>query len=250
MKALLAAVLLASPAGAQSWRPYARSAPATRTAPFARAAAACPALRPSIIGGTQGYSDSMGSGKCFTSVDPTDTGRLVYRSHAFFDDGLMMVFNSYGDGSDNNPNLTSAREFFFFPRRGAPQLTMDAAAQAVTVRMPDGGRVFFNPATAQIASLERGAVTVAARIDPADRGGVEIPSYAGLMLDAGFRMGESPSGRPKADSTFRDAAGRTCAVKNAELFDYTPDGDHAFKFTDEQLSAWLAKRCPALRPGF
>lgn len=230
-------------ARAQAWRPYFHESLA------AKVASVCPRISPVMIGGTQGYADSLSSGHCFVSIDPVATTGLVYRAHAFFDDGLLMVFNSYGDG-EGNPNLTSAREFFFFPRRGAPQLTMDAAAGAVSVRMSDGGRVNFDAATAQIASLERGAVTVASRIDPADRGGVEIPSYSGLMLDAGFRLGESPSGRPNAESTFRDARGRTCAVKNNELFNYTPDGDHAFKFTDAQLSAWLASRCPGLSAGF
>jgi len=241
--AACAAVLLSSPSSAQVWRRYFHESPSALTA------AACVRRDPVAIGGTQGYSDGLGSGKCFVSIDPMDSTGLVYRSYAFFDDGLMMVFNSYGDG-EGNPNLTSAREFFFFPRRGAPDLAMDVAAKTVTVRMGDGGRVNFNPATAQIASLERGAVTVASRIDPADRGGVEIPRYVGLMLDAGFRLGESPSGRPKADSTFRDAAGRTCTVQNSEIFNYTPDGDHAFKFTDAQLSAWLSTRCPGLSAGF
>ncbi|MDE2510375.1 MAG: hypothetical protein KGL74_04575 [Elusimicrobia bacterium] len=241
--AVCAVSVLVSTARAQAWRPYFHESLA------ARVASVCPQVSPVMIGGTQGYADSLSSGHCFVSIDPTDSTGLVYRAHAFFDDGLLMVFNSYGDG-EGNPNLTSAREFFFFPRRGTPELTMDAAAGVVSVRMSDGGRVNFNPATAQIASLERGAVTVVSRIDPADRGGVEIPRYAGLMLDAGFRLGESPSGRPNAESTFRDAQGKTCAVKNNELFNYTPDGDHALKFTDAQLSAWLATRCPGLSAGF
>jgi hypothetical protein len=41
-----------------------------------------------------------------------------------------------------------------------------------------------------------------------------------------------------------------CAVKNRELFDYTPDGKHAFKFDDARLSAWLSTRCPGLHAGF
>lgn len=243
MKALLAVALLAAPSSAQVWRSYVHGGVS------ARAAGTCVRRDPVAIGGTQGYSDGLGSGKCFVSIDPMDSTGLVYRSYAFFDDGLLMVFNSYGDG-EGNPNLTSAREFFFFPRRGAPELAMDVSAKTVSVRMGDGGRVNFNPATAQIASLERGAVAVASRIDPADRGGVEIPRYVGLMLDAGFRLGESPSGRPKADSTFRDAAGRTCTVQNSEIFNYTPDGDHAFKFSDAELSVWLAARCPGLSAGF
>ncbi|MFI5346295.1 MAG: hypothetical protein ACHQ51_07970 [Elusimicrobiota bacterium] len=236
-------MLSAASAKAQAWRPYFHERLS------ARVAAACPQISPVHIGGTQGYADGLASGHCFVSIDPTETTGLVYRAHAFFDDGLLMVFSSYGDG-EGNPNLTSAREFFFFPRRSALELTMDVAAGAVSVRMSDGGRVIFNPATAQIVSLERGAVTVSPRIDPAERGGVEIPSYSGLMLDAGFRLGESPSGRPTFDSTFRDARGRTCTVKNNEIFNYTPDGDHAFKFTDAQLSAWLATRCPGLSAGF
>jgi hypothetical protein len=116
--------------------------------------------------------------------------------------------------------------------------------------MSDGARADFEPASAQLSGLERGSVTVAPKIDPAGRGGVEIPRYAGLMLDAGFRIGESPSGRPDAASTFRDVSGRQCTVKNSGLFSYSSDGDHAFKLTDAQLSVWLKTACPGLNPGF
>jgi len=243
LKALAAALLLAGPASAQVWRAYAPARVSALTS------APCAELKPVAIGGTQGYADALGSGLCYVSIDPMSTPGLVYRSYAFFGDGLMMVFNSYGDG-EGNPNMTSAREFFFFPRRGAPELTMDEKAGAVSVRMSDGGRADFDPATAQLSGLERGAVSVAAKVETANRGGVEIPRYAGLMLDAGFRIGESPSGRPAAESTFRDAAGKTCAVKNSDLFSYTSSGDHSFKFTDAQLSVWLRSACPDLNAGF
>jgi hypothetical protein len=245
MKRLLPAVcaaLLSVPSSAQVWRSYIR-VPAR-----VRMAEACPKISPVVIGGLQGYADGMSSGLCFVSIDPTDTPNLIYRSYGIFSDGLFMVFNSYGDG-DNNPNLTSAREFFFFPRRGVPELTMDAKSGTVSVRMADGGRADFNPVAAQVSGFERGSAVVTPKVDPANRGGVEIPSYAGLMLDAGFRIGESPSGRPNAESTFRDAAGKTCTLKNSELFTYA-NGDHAFKFTDAQLSAWLKTACPGLNAGF
>jgi hypothetical protein len=177
------------------------------------------------------------------------TPHLVYRGYSIFSDGLLMVFSSYGDGEDSNPNLTSAREYFFFPRRAGLELRMDKAGGTVSVRMTDGGVLHINPATAQISSLERGSVTISPRVDASERGGVEITSYAGLVLDAGFRMGESPSGRPDADSTFRDAQGHLCTVKNRELFDYA-NGEHGLKFNDAQLSAWLGTRCPSITPGF
>ena len=243
--ALVSVLLLGMTSNAQSLRARHPKTPPARAA----VVASCPRVDPSHIDNTQGYADGFGSGKCYVSIGAMSTTNLIYRGYSFFSDGLMMVFSSYGDGEDNNPNLTSAREFFFFPRTGAMALEMDKAAGTVSVVMADGGRVHIEPATAQIKSLARGSVTVSPRIDPAERGGVEITSYTGLMLDAGFRMGESPSGRPNADSTFRDALGRKCTVKNNELFAYA-DGDHELKFTDAQLSAWLKTRCPKLTPGF
>lgn len=215
----------------------------------AAALAACTAVKPSHVGGTQGYADSLGSGKCFVSIGPMSTEHLIYRQYSFFGDGLMMVFSSYGDGEDSNPNLTSAREFFFFPRRGAPELRMDKSAGTVSVVMADGGVATIDPATAQLAALDRGAVTVSPRVDPAERGGVEVNGYAGLVLDGGFRMGESPTGRPEALSTFRDGTGHLCAVKNKELFTYA-GGDHELKFDDAGLKAFLKTRCPNIAPGF
>lgn len=213
----------------------------------AASAAACPRVNPTHVDNTQGYADGLSDGTCFVSIGPMSTTNLIYRAYSIFSDGLLMVFSSYGDGEDSNPNLTSAREFRFFPRRGVQTLRMGAGS--VQVVMADGGVIDIDPATAQIRSLDRGSVTVSPRIDPAERGGVEITSYAGLMLDGGFRMGESPAGRPESDATFRDAQGHTCTVKNKELFTYA-NGDHDFKFTDAQLKAYLAQRCPAINPGF
>jgi len=235
-------VLLLAPSfsSAQAWRSYVRSGPS------ALASAPCAVLAPVVVGGTQGYADDLGSGKCFVSIHPM-AGGMIYRDYAFFDDGMMMVFNSYGDGE--GPNMTSAREFYFFPRSGALALEMSAARGTVAVRMSDGGRIGFDPATAQVASADRGSVTVAARIDPADRGGVEFSGYAGLTLDAGFRMGELPSGLPENESTFRSAQGQLCRVKNKEIFAYL-GRDHSFKFDDAGLSAFLKTRCPGLNVGF
>lgn len=241
--AIVAVVLLSAPSSAQIWR-FHRPAP-----PAARVCATCPRVDPSYVDGTHGYADGLNSGKCYVSIGPMSTPHLVYRGYVFFSDGLLMVFSSYGDGSDSNPNLTSAREFYFFPRTGALELAMDKTAGTVSVRMSDGGRVHFYPATAQIKSFDRGSVTVSPSVDPAERGGVEITSYVGLVLDAGFRMGESPAGRPDADSTFRDAQGHLCTVKNRELFAYA-NGEHAFKFADAELSAWLKTRCPGLSADF
>jgi hypothetical protein len=241
MKALLASLLLLpAAASAQAWRSYVREPLA------ARAASSCEKRDPVVVGGTQGYADSLSGGKCFVSIHPMDAS-MVYRDYALFDDGMLMVFSSYGAGE--GPDMTSAREYYFFPRSSPLKLEMDPAAGTVAAVMADGGRVTFDPATAQIAGLERGAVTVSPRVDRTERGGVEISGYRGLMLDAGFRLGELPSGRPDAQSTFRSAEGQLCVVKNSEIFVYK-NGDHAFKFDDAALSAWLKTRCPGITPRF
>ena len=237
---LVAASLLSPLARAERWKELRRPGPAVSSFP-------CIPHAPAQAGGTQGYADSLSGDNCYVDIHPIDSSP-VYRDYAFFGDGMLMVFNSYCP-EDNTVKCTSAREFYFFPRRNAPELFLDPAAPAVSVKMPNGGLVVFDPATAQIRSVDRGGVTVSPRIDPADRGGVEFPSYNGLMLDAGFRMGELPSGKPDNESVFRSAYGQQCKVKNREIFSYA-NGESSFKFVDQQLSVWLKTRCPGLYVDF
>jgi hypothetical protein len=128
-------------------------------------------------------------------------------------------------------------------------LHMDEKAGTVSVTMADGDEIAVDPATAQIRSSSRGEVTVSLRSDPAERGGIEFPRYDGLMLDTGFKIGGSPATLPGGESVFRSAYGQLCKVGNREIFAYAA-GEHSFKFTDAQLSAFLKKRCPALHAGF
>lgn len=238
----LAAAVAVAPAAPTSIAAFLKAAAS------ARPASACQVVRPVHAGGTQGYADQMGSGSCFVSVSPNDSNGLVYRNYGVFSDGMFLVFNSFGDSEDTAKD-TGAREFYFFPRAGVPTLHIDPAVPSVSVTMVDGGVVTFDPATAQPSAVDRGSVVVAGTVDRGNKGGLEFPSYAGLMLDAGFRMGELPSGKPNNDSTFRDAAGKTCTVKNNEVFAYA-NGDRDFKFDDAALKAFLAARCPTLSAGF
>lgn len=203
--------------------------------------AACPEYPPRHVGNTQGYGNGYFD-KCFVSIHPMDAMDLVYRDYTFYSTGLLMVFSSYGPGEDV-AHLTSAREFYFFPRLQAPTLAMDEAAGTISVTHVDGRRFVIDPATAQLASLD-GDVDVAPTVDPNVRGGVEIPRYAGLILDSGYRMGAQPSGRRTGTSTFRAPQGQTCTVTNTEVFEYTPDGEFHLKFDDAALKAFLRTRCP------
>lgn len=238
---LAAALCLPSLASASGWRSYFKNSGAVK------AAAACEALSPVVVGGTQGYSDALNASTCFVSIDPTNDGGMIYRAYTIFSDGLFMVFNSYGPAE--GPTMTSARQYYFFPRARLPRLDVDAKAGTISVIMADGGRATFAPATAQIAQFDRGDVSVSPSLDRSVRGGVEISDYRGLLLDAGFRLGELPSGLPSGQSTFRSAQGQTCTVTNSEIFDES-NGDSVFKFDDAALSKFLKTRCPALDVGF
>lgn len=213
----------------------------------AGARAACAVRKPVIVDGTQGYADALGNGECFVTVSPSNSPRMIYRSFNFFDTGLLMVFSSYGGGT--NSTSTSAREFYFFPRAGRLDLRMDEKAGTVSVTTAGGDEIGIDPATAQIRSFSRGTVTVSKRIDPAERGGVEFPHVDGLMLDTGFKIGASPATFPDGESVFRSAYGQLCKVGNREIFAYA-GREHSFKFDDARLSAFLKKRCPALHVGF
>ncbi len=232
----------ASGVQAKAWRSYFHS-----PLPSRGAASPCPSVAPIVVGGTQGYSDAVTDNLCFVSIDPADAVSMIYRDYTFFSDGMMLVFNSYG--AQEGPTMTSGREYYFFPRARLPRLEMNAKAGAVSVIMADGGRATFTPATAQIASLDRGNVTVSPNMERSARGGVEISHYRGLLLDAGFHLGQLPSSSPNGQSTFRSAKGQTCTVTNSEIFVYK-GFDSSFKFDDAGLSAFLKKRCPGLPVGF
>lgn len=213
------------------------------------AAAACTRVMPQVVGDTQVYMDDLGN-LCMVSVDYRDAYKtMVYRSYGLFSDGLIMVFNSYGHGTDVS-RLTSAREFYVFPRNGTMAIHADDAANTLSVTHVNADRLHFDPATGQLSGTDRGTVALAPSVEPGNKGGLEFTSYRGLLLDAGFAMGRSPSGRRDASSTFRDAAGKTCTVQNKEIFQWDAAGEHSLKHDDAQLVGFLRFRCPQLDAGF
>src|SRR3989338_6814810 len=169
MRIALALALLALPlSDSASLRKYRPAFNALATA------GACPRVDPSHVGNTQGYADGFRSGKCYVSIGSMLVTDLIYKAYGFFSDGMLMVFNSYGDGEDSNPNLTSAREFYFFPRRGAMSLEMDEAAGTISVLMADGGRATIKPASSPLPPSHPRAAP-APRVRP--RLGAGVPAH-------------------------------------------------------------------------
>lgn len=184
---------------------------------------------------------------CFFSVAPLNSYvDLIYRDHLFTSDGLFMVFNSYGKGPD--AETTGAREFYMFPRplnKFSYEWVNDT--QELIVTHVTGEKFIFDARKARLRSMTKAKVVVADYVEKTNRGGVEISDYQGLILDGGFQMGRPPTANSGGTSVLKDINGKTCAVKNSEIFKYTTGGDVILKYSDATLPAFLKKRCPSLK---
>ncbi len=200
-----------------------------------------------LIGKTRFRSAHLSADKCYFSVSINRFTDLVYRQYLFTTNGLLMVFNSFGSGPESTD--TGAREYYFFPRDHDIQLKVDPTMGLLQLRLINGDMATFDIEAASLDRLDLGQVFVDPEIVQSNQGGVEIKRYSGLLLDSGFKLGSSPSSKPNRESKFTDAGGRTCVVKNSEIFKY-PGGETAFKFSDQELKEFLAGRCPQINWNF
>ena len=191
---------------------------------------------------------SYGDGTCGMSIYPKDSYKMTYRSFGIYSDGMLMVFNSLGNGPDETS--AGARVFYFFPRTAAAiNYSYTQGAQTLSVNLPDSRTIQFDVDSASPVTVDQGTVTVQKKIHSGNDGGVEFPTYNGLMLDVGWRLGGSPTERMTHKSVFRDQNGKTCDRPNKDLFKKTAD-DIYFSMNDSELKTYLATYCPGLALGF
>ncbi|WP_295903498.1 hypothetical protein [uncultured Bdellovibrio sp.] len=190
---------------------------------------------------------SSSTESCFFSVTPQDAYvELNYRDHLLTTEGLFMVFNSFGPGDESQ--TTAAREFFMFPRvNDSFSYKWDDNARELEVTHVTGDKFVFDTKKARLKSISRANITVADYVEPGNRGGIEISNYQGLLMDGGFKVGNSPTSNANGKSTFKDSLGKSCAVRNSEVFKYFGSGDVMFKFDDKGLAAFLKNRCSQLK---
>ncbi len=184
---------------------------------------------------------------CTLSIHPMEAYYdMIYRDYSFSNDGMFQVFNSFGPGEDSSD--TGAREFFLFPRsQSYVTHTWDTTNQRLIVVNVTGDEFVFDTRKARLMSISRGVVKVASAVEPKNRGGVEFEKFPGVILDGGFSLGASPTGKKNNSSVFQDAKGKKCSVKNSEIFKYTSSGDAVFKYrSDSSLKTFLQGRCAGL----
>lgn len=169
---------------------------------------------------------------------------MSYRSFLIQNNGLFMVFNSLSGGAEEG--ATGAREYFFFPRTHKLDYRFDAAAKRVYVTSPSGKIFEFDTEKTRLVSITGTEFTTDHVIQPGNGGGIEITRNDKVYLDLGFQLGHSPSQNPQRKVQFKDLKHKSCEVSNSEIFKYTLDQDVYFKYSDAQLTRFLARRCPQL----
>jgi hypothetical protein len=187
------------------------------------------------------YNRQQFGESCYLSVHPRQALDLVYRSFLFTSEGQLMVFNSFGEGDSSK--MTAARVFFFFPRTGTPE--MEVLKEEVRISFSVFS-FYFSQGEARVSGMDGGKATESSKVIPQNRGGIEFAIERGLMLDAGFAVGFDPTSRQTNKANFIDRQGLSCEITNREVFTYSEEGDPSFRFTDEELKAFLAVRCPQL----
>lgn len=186
------------------------------------------------------------SNTCWVSVhDTTSYKTLVYRDFMFGNDGLFMVFNSFGEGPEST--MTGAREFFTFPRRAYPSFEVDTEKQLLYVKLSNGEMITIDGTSMRVLSMSGSQFIDDPEITPKNRGGIEIQSHTKILLDCGFKLGGSPTSNLNNSCHFSDSKGQRCRVKVKELFYKSSDGDSIFKFkTDQELALFITQRCSEL----
>ncbi|MCB0368903.1 MAG: hypothetical protein KDD45_05485 [Bdellovibrionales bacterium] len=184
------------------------------------------------------YQDDIS--ECWISIDNMNGYQnFIYRSYLVTSDGMLMVFNSYGEGP--NSTHTGARVFYFFPREPFLNQT-EVQKNLVSVQINSQLKFQFNTQELSLINQENFKVKTDAKISPKNKGGVEILKYNGVYLDGGFSLGRSPLENPESVSKFTNSRGQICRIKNKFIFDYK--NDDIYIHGDEVLKEDVHLACP------
>lgn len=181
---------------------------------------------------------------CWLSVNP-DGRRLVYRNYLFDQDGLMMVFNSYGNGS--NTTHTGARVFYFLPVYPlAPTVFFNQDHALVTTSA--NYHLIMDTQSGRWTQVSDGQIKEDSRIRRDNRGGVELSSFKNiLLLDAGFTLGRDPRWNSQNSSRLVDKNNQSCDIKNELIYKYDSQGDIQMRYPNmSELYQFLVLQCSHL----
>lgn len=181
-----------------------------------------------------------GNGRCYLKIHPKKYfSSMVYRDYLLTSDGLMMIFNSFSE--DFSDTSDGAREFYFYATNfNGFQWSFEAGQLVVT---GFNRRILkFSSATADIQSISQAVVQLMPEIIPENAGGFEILKDKTIYIDAGFKLGGSPSSDPKGFSWAKNPQGQSCQIANGQTYIY--QGGSAFLKAKALVKSAVMATCP------
>jgi hypothetical protein len=182
---------------------------------------------------------------CVVQVTPRVKTNLLYREYWMDERGRLLVFTSVP--GDNPDTASGTRTFFIFPRQQKPAFAVTEAGD-LSLTLVTGEPAVFKGASARLQSFP-GVFKEDSAINLDNHGGLEIKSFKGIILDAGWMVGSEAYKNPQGSSTLTDAHDQKCEIQNDEFFFYDNMyySEPNLRFPDdESLSEFLKQRCPNL----
>ena len=186
-----------------------------------------------------GYQDIA----CRLMIKADRTGPETNRNITLNNEGMIQVFSNFPGRT--NSDSTGARVYYIFPTRQTKSI---GAANATRLSVTHSSGVTLNfDRNGRVSSPDL-EMRVSPEINSQNRGGVEITNYPhGILIDIGWRLGNTPTMNPAATVTVTDKNNRKCTFPNSEFHRRVGryDAELIYK-TNESLHAFLRGRCPLL----
>ncbi len=181
--------------------------------------------------------------RCYLSLHPRDAYHtLIYRDYLIGSDGFLMIFNSYS--AQEGPGSDGAREFFFFPSE-FKGFSWSVEGNYLNIKGLVGQVLQFELSTAQLVHFSNAELKLSRPIRPDNQGGVDIVKAQFPFIDAGFRMGDSPSADPKRSSRIQNSEGKQCVISNSQIYDNSDGNIYLKPIKDIQLA--VQSQCPGFQ---
>ncbi|MAZ48053.1 MAG: hypothetical protein CME65_05800 [Halobacteriovoraceae bacterium] len=188
---------------------------------------------------TQIQTGQFNDGVCFVSLSDRKAQDLVYRSHLFTDEGMQMVFNSYGYGPSSSH--TGARVFFHPGMQKA--LDLNLQRDTVELQLGNGSRLYFD--TNEYKFLPESDIKYLQDIsvNRNNQGGLIISRSPTSYLDFGYRLGGSPMMNLNNYFMYIRPGKPYCRLANRSILRSIP-GDIQFKYSPYgELENKIIKEC-------
>lgn len=192
-----------------------------------------------IINRTQIQTGVFQSGVCYLNLSDTKSVDLVYRTHLFTDEGLQMVFNSYGYGPSSTH--TGARMYF----HPGPQkyLDLNFMGPYLEIQLSTGNRLLFDTNNFKFLAQSDIKYTEDLRVNRSNQGGLLITSSPTAYLDFGFSLGGSPMMNMNGSFFYISPGKAYCGLRNNFVLKRV-NGDVEWKYSPYgELEGKIMREC-------